>query len=492
VFSLENQTKFEYTSTYLPVNLSINTFIPDSLKKNVYCKLSDSEVEHITYFVKSNGTSHSIICNLTTESDGLNNVSIWYKDSHHKFQLSNNELELVFATTRSIYSFSPPAVKQNRTSKISVYSFFTTQINYGVHKYFCEYGYNDTGSFTNSLATTSNGVFQCDVILLTEGKAFMKIWMQSKNILKPITSKELLNVVNSNFFEPSFATASGGDKLQIFEYSDVISSISFVNQVLASKYSFNCSINGTTLNCLTPKISISDIPLFSTQDIQFSNNQSISTRFILYEKRNIDFYFPKVVAASEGTFLMNITLNNQTTMSEGKLFVVLAKFTEQDKRYDLGQAMNLKQIAEPMNSLRKGVYPMQMFYFNPFSFEIRSMFSISPEVNVTFTGTSNIELISNDDMFYINSNHSVMIKISSIENLYLNSIQKQSIRCKLGNEILETSIIGNDQFSCSFSSNARKEVSISMVYRNEDAQNQEILLSLNSIPIIFIGIHYSD
>jgi hypothetical protein len=488
---LENQTRFEYTSTYLPVNLTIHAFIPDSLKTNIYCKLSDSEVEHITYFLKSNGTSHFIVCNLTTEKDGLNNVSIWYKDSHHKFQLSSNELELVFATPRSIFSFSPPAVKQNRTSKISVSSFFTTQINYGFdNKYFCEYGYNDTGSFVISTVTSPNGVFQCDVLLLKEGKAFMKIWMQSKNILKPITSKELLNVVNSNFFEPSFATPPGGDKMQIFEYSDIISSILFVDKVLASKYSFNCLINGTTLSCTTPQISTSDIPVYSTQDIQFSNNQSISTKFILYEKRNIDFYFPKVVAATEGTFLMNITLNNQTTMPEGKLFIVLAKFTEQDKRYDLGQAMNLKQIAEPMNSLRRGVYPMQMFYFNPFSFEIRSMFSISPEVNVTFTGTSNIELVSNDDMFYINSNHSVIVKFTSIQNLFLNAIQRQSIRCKLGNEILNTNIIGDDQFSCSLSSNVRKEVSISMVYKNVDAQNQEILLSINSISITFIGIAF--
>jgi hypothetical protein len=271
------------------VNITIDTFIPLSIRKNIYCKLSYSENQEITYFVNSFGNTHHIICNVTTESDGLRNLSLFYQDTYHKFQLSFNTLELAFTTPKNIYSFSPPAVKQNRTTKLSVYTLFSTETNYGPSPiYSCEYGYSGVGNFTNA-AIFSSGVFQCEIILLNEGKAFMKIWMFLKNLMKLITfNSELFNVVNSNFFEPSYATPLGGEKLQIFDYSDLALSIKFVKPILANRYSFNCSINGTTLTCVTPSISQIDFPIFSTQDLQFTNNQSISTRFILY---GIQFQF---------------------------------------------------------------------------------------------------------------------------------------------------------------------------------------------------------
>jgi hypothetical protein len=472
------------------VSVSINTFIPFSIRNNIYCKLSDSNTEHVTYFSNSVGDSHFIICNFTTETSGLNNVSLWYKDSYHKFQISTNNLELVFATPRSIYTFSPPAIKQNRTTKMSVSTFFSTfNVNYGLDvKYYCEYGYNDTsGTFSNA-SIVSDGVFQCDVILLAEGKAFMKIWMYVKNLIKLISPNELFNVVNSNFFEPAYATTFGGEKMKILDYSDAITTVKFTNPTIANKYGFNCSINGTNLSCLTPKISTADVSAFSSYDLQFSNNQSISTRFVLYgnisciyqiEKRQIAAFNPKVISATQGEFFTNLTLSNLTTLAEGKLYVVLAKFTEQDKRYDIGGVSNVLEISKlSMSSLKKGIYPMELFYFNPYSFEIRSMFSISSFVNITFTGTSTIELISSNDMFYVNDVNTITIKFSSMNNFYFNDVQKQSIKCKLGTQVLTTNSNGNDEFTCFFSSNIPKDVSLSMVYQNEDAYNHEILLSV--------------
>ena len=485
-FSLKNQTKFEYTSTYLPVNITINSFIPKSIQKNIFCKISDSNIEHITYFIKSDGDLHFIMCNFTTEIDGRQNISIWYKDSYHQFKLSTNELELVFATPKSIYLFSPPAVKQNRTTPFSVYTLFPTQIDYGNNSFFCEYGYNNTGTFSKS-SLVSVGVFKCDIILLTEGKAFMKIWMLTKQILKVITSNsELFNVVNSNFFEPSYATPKGGDKLHINDFSDGFDSVKFVNPLFSSKYKFDCHINGTKLTCTTPAILDDDFPVYSTQDLQFSNNQSISTRFILFEKRNIKSFYPKVISSTEGGFLMNISLYNETTLFEGKLFIVLSKFTAQDARYDLGGVKNLMEFNQNMKSLPSGVYPMELFYFNPFSFEIRSMFPISQIVNLTFTGISSIQLNTDEDMFYINKNESISIKFDAIEKLHLNEIQKDSIRCKMGNQILETKKNGYNDFICYLSSTTAKEQTLSMIYQNQDAYNQQILLSSNSIRITFV------
>jgi hypothetical protein len=184
---------------------------------------------------------------------------------------------------------------------------------------------------------------------------------------------------------------------------------------------------------------------------------------------------------------MNISLFYEITMPEGKLFIVLAKFTGKDVRYDLGSVTNLTKISQSFSSLQKGSYPMELFYFNSFSFEIRSMFSISTPVNLTFTGTSMIELISNQDMFYVNRNESITVKFTTINDLKLDDEQKLSIRCKLGSETLLTTMLSNDQFICSFISNTSKEVSVTLVYQNKDAYNGEILLSANSIPITVIG-----
>jgi hypothetical protein len=101
-----------------------------------------------------------------------------------------------------------------------------------------------------------------------------------------------------------------------------------------------------------------------------------------------------------------------------------------------------------------------------------------------------IELISNQDMFYVNRNESITVKFTTINDLKLDDEQKLSIRCKLGSETLLTTMLSNDQFICSFISNTSKEVSVTLVYQNKDAYNGEILLSANSIPITVIGNLY--
>jgi hypothetical protein len=87
----------------------------------------------------------------------------------------------------------------------------------------------------------------------------------------------------------------------------------------------------------------------------------------------------------------------------------------------------------------------------------------------------------------VNKNESITVKFTNIDALKLDNVQKQSIRCKLGSEILETKVLSNDEFQCSLNSLIPKEMTVSMVYKNEDAYNQEILLSSNNIKIIFIG-----
>jgi hypothetical protein len=154
----------------------------------------------------------------------VKNVSLWFEDSYHSIEISSNGLELVFTTQKKIYSFYPTAVKLNRTTKLSVSSLFKTNINYGIHEYFCQYGYNLTGVFVSPL-TVENGVFTCPVTLQIEFTAFMQIWMNAKNISKPITAVEYFSVIGTslNYFEPSFGTPEGGKKVSIILINHLVS-----------------------------------------------------------------------------------------------------------------------------------------------------------------------------------------------------------------------------------------------------------------------------
>jgi hypothetical protein len=198
-FASPNQVQFEYTSKYLPVNVSMNVFLPNELKSNVICRLSDSNTEHPTYIAQSIGNLHLIVCNFTANSPGSKNMTIWYRDSFHMFQLSSNGLELVFATKYPIISFSPLAVKANKTKDISILTKFDTSLDYGSDsQYFCEYGFNETSGTFSPTKSASFGVFTCSVKLDSVGNCFMKVWLKAKNTSKIITSNvEYFKVVGN-------------------------------------------------------------------------------------------------------------------------------------------------------------------------------------------------------------------------------------------------------------------------------------------------------
>jgi hypothetical protein len=211
--------------------------------------------------------------------------------------------------------------------------------------------------------------------------------------------------------------------------------------------------------------------------------------FLMVDERNIDEFYPKVVLESQGKFNINLTFNNQITLKEGKIFLTLGKFTQFDTRYDLGFLTNSTKLNREIDTLSKGTYEMELFYYNDGSFELRSMFSMSKIVNITFCGTSSISLISEKDLFYVQSNESILVQIDLIENLYLDENRKQFVKCKLGNETIPTTYIGNNKFNCSLFSSISRESTISMVYKNSDAYNQELLLSTNTFKITFTGLN---
>eukprot|EP01080_Neovahlkampfia_damariscottae_P003710 gene3710-6599_t len=489
-FGSINQTRFEYTSSYLPVNVSIDIFLPQNLKNNIFCRMSGSTFNHLTYFSNSVGNLHFIICNFTSESPGAKNISLWFKDGNDEFQISKNQLELVFATKEAVNGISPTALNNNKTKTITISTLFSTEINYGSDsEFYCEFGYGSNGEFVIANSAI-NGKFECTVLFPTTGEAFLNLWLKAKNILKTIIPKsENFKIVDGHIMVPSFGTSDGGKELIIYDYSNPGSfNAKFRDVSLFSKYDFNCTKNGTSsLVCITPKILNNDILPFSSKLLKLTNNENISTPYILYEPRNIAQFNPKVISATTGSYSLNITFDKDTILQEGSLKLVLAEFTLLDTRIDLGNFTTSSQNAiTSVDSFVNGIYKMYLAYFNSQSFEFRSMFRISQIVNITYSGVSSIVLKSDKDIFYINTQNNVTIEISQIDKLYLNDVQKESIKCKLDNIILPTIRFGSSQFICSLNSSVSSNQDITMVYENIDAHNGQVLLSSDKIRIVFV------
>jgi hypothetical protein len=198
-------------------------------------------------------------------------------------------------------------------------------------------------------------------------------------------------------------------------------------------------------------------------------------------------YFPKVVSKAQGILQLNLTLDKFVTLPEGSFSVVFQPSTKYDTRIEVS-SISSQNILVNLNSFTDGgIFHFQLYYQNPNSFEFRSMFSISPQYNVSFTDFSSISLISETDMFYLNEMKNITVKINEIEKTHLTDDQASKIVCKLGNEILPTYPLSNNLFICTLSSPISKLVKLSMVYKNIDAFHGQTLISNNEIDIMFIG-----
>jgi hypothetical protein len=96
-FSTNNETQFEYTKTTLKVQISSQTFIPTSLFPNIKCRLSDpTGYAMVTNYSIINETKPSFNCYFNTPNAGSKNISLWYSEGNHEFEISSNRLELIF------------------------------------------------------------------------------------------------------------------------------------------------------------------------------------------------------------------------------------------------------------------------------------------------------------------------------------------------------------------------------------------------------------
>jgi hypothetical protein len=104
----------------------------------------------------------------------------------------------------------------------------------------------------------------------------------------------MFKFLDGNIFEPSFGTPEGRKKIYNYDYSSPVAyNARFNRSDLYEKYDFNCTLNGTTLTCVTPAISSADIPSFSSEQLKFTNNDTISSKYIIYGRKFVYLLFKR-------------------------------------------------------------------------------------------------------------------------------------------------------------------------------------------------------
>jgi hypothetical protein len=492
-FSNLIQLQFFYTSTNVSFKVNITTFIPNELTSLIKTRLSDSGYSKTTQLVTNVGNTFEFESSTVTSSGGRKFVSLWYQEGNYEFQISNNTLDLIFAVPSLITGISPTAVIVNRTTSVIISTAFETNLDYANANFVCKYGKNESKYSESSIANADQfGNFQCNVISDKEVKIFVSVWMNVKGVERKITIiDESLNVIDSNYFNPSIGLVTGNQAVKILEYNSPVSNVTFKDSLLNGKHIFTCEKVNVSLHCITPIVSKQIFSTFQSYELSFTSiPKNLSVPWIYYENTEISDFYPKFIASNVLQFNINISLNNIITINEGSLFFVFSPSTNERKDYDLGLVQNknfVQKDIQPFNSETEGIYSIQMFYKNFFSLEFRSMFSISSTRNITFVSKSSIELISETNLFKINTLSNITVKFNQISKLYLSNSEKSSIKCKLGNTYLMTIMKSSDEFICTLESWQIKTQSISMFYVNENAFGKEILLSSNALDIIFFG-----
>eukprot|EP01080_Neovahlkampfia_damariscottae_P001772 gene1772-541_t len=498
-FSKSSQVQFFYTSTFALFQVNISTMIPSHLTEYIQVKLSDSSGYGIsTNLTALYGNTHVFDTILRTTVGGRKDLTLWYKQDNYQFQLSNNSLEVIFATPSLITGLSPVAVILNRTTSLTIRTAFpSTGFDYGVGTEFnCKYGVNSSRYATVANATSStNGVFTCDVLSELEETFYISIWMKAKGIERKLTTiDETFKVISSDYFTPSYGYPTGNQSVIILEYNRVVSNVTFQLDSIKDKYVFDCVKKVSSLYCTSPAVSTSEVPIFNSYAMTFTNpaiTVNLSVPWIFYEAREILSYHPQVISIVDTTIPFNFVMNKEVSIKEGSLFLVFAPAANERKDINLGAVQNTINITTSLTPLvgleESGTYDIQLYYRNLKSIEFRSMFLISQIKKFTVLKKSPIVFESNsNNIAYLNTLTNMTVVLQIDVNLLTD--QKPRVQCKLGTSYVKTyyDITKPTEYICEVSSTIRSTDVLTLWYKDSSAYREEILISSNEVDVLFI------
>eukprot|EP01080_Neovahlkampfia_damariscottae_P007011 gene7011-11176_t len=489
----ESDRRLFVSDEFATFNINTTNFIPSSALEFIKGKFNESSgFVGATNLVYSNGNDYTFYFNASLQKGGLYPLSLWYDDGNYKFQLSNNTIDVVFIKIAKILGSSPTVAIVNQTSVLNIQTSFDTSFDYGNNTSFiCKYGPSGApfGNFTKATVGFLKGTFDCNVISDSIGTYYISVWIVAVGVEKKITDENLaFRIVTTNYLSPSYGIAAGNENTTMNTYYGIPTNITF-NQTSLEKYVFICTSVSFQLNCVTPTISTSDLIPYSSYQLKFTQTSvKFSIKWVVYEKRNISDFYPKVVSAFTSSFNLSIHLKETKLIQEGSFYLVIDPKKSEELRSDLGQLKNeLNSTVLISKSLTAGSHFLELFYFNSELVEFKSMIPISSKEVLTVLKRSTISFASNsENVLYLNEFKNITISLDNDVNMLSYHLPK--VKCKIGDVFVDTYFDASKptQYSCTAFSSTKKIDFFSLWYKNEDAVDGEILISSTKLPILFI------
>eukprot|EP01080_Neovahlkampfia_damariscottae_P003782 gene3782-6943_t len=485
-FSNVDQIQFFYTSKMSMFNIDISTFIPQSLRGKITGKLSDlSGFAPENAFVASTGNLNQFQVNTSTTEGGKKQLTLWYKENDYNFQLSTNHLEVIFAIPSLINGINPIISVVNRTTRVTISTVFDTTLDYGAANFTCKYGPNETRYRNVSVA---------EVIHNVEEKVYVSIWMTTKGTERKITIvDEAFYFITTDFLSPSHGLISGNENVQVLDYKRVPSNVSYIDEYL--NQDFICEKLNLTLQCITPTNS-TGILRFNSYVLKYTAAELLQRRlaleWIVYDKRELSDFYPQVISSDDPTFPINITFDDEITITTGELILVFGLGTNYREDFSFGDIKNKINVQKDITPLdtsdKKGTHAIQLFYKHPESVEFRNMIPISQSKNITILLKSSIEFVTGtNNIGYVGelTNFTILLK----DDVLLEDEQKPRVQCRIGSTFVKTYYDASNPrvYICSTSSSIEMVDVVSLWYKDIKAYNGAVKVSSNLLDVLLVN-----
>eukprot|EP01080_Neovahlkampfia_damariscottae_P007654 gene7654-11974_t len=481
--------RFHYTSVSTNfMNFSATTIMDLSLISNVKLSLntSDSYTNEQKNTLSISGSVDSE-AKFTYGTSGRVNVFLEYVEGNERFSITTNQIEFVLVTKSTFTGFSPSVATTNVTNNVNMFSGFLAK-DYGNVTFTTKYGESDPLTLqtaqTNFSVDGNNFKFTTDMYSATVITYLLSIQMTTYGHTLEILPSVPYKFIESNFFTPNHGLISGGETVEILQPKTTNKLIT-IGTPFNIDHIFNCSTILGKLVCITPTFN-STFSSFSSYNLYFTENQDLlSAKFVLYEKRTIARMFPTIfpISTSFPKFSLNVTLSSAIKMNEGVLVVELSgERTKYIEFAALDGTTSFKSDIDP-SDLIAGIYQAKINYKNAQSLAFNEQFTFTDSKNVTFVDVDSILSIT-DCKTIVHLNEVLTVTVNREKSFPSNL--SPFVKCKLGNTLVPTTRVTDKQYLCNVSSSVAGVQQISLWYVNDDAENGEILISPNSSPILFV------
>jgi hypothetical protein len=490
----ESQLYFLEDSFTIPIAFSqINIPMVLINASLIQCRIVTSDGVRSVYHTVYGGqnATHSIFyCQMQGDSSylGLRNLSLWFVDggANGEFELSTNELPMVFTTRAAIYGLVPLAtlVNKDQTTNLTT-SLVTTGVNYPV-TFACELTYSAGGSQSQPASIIGNGIFQCLIPQRSvDNTVYIKISIQYGSTKVILTQNQVwFYIVTNMFLTPSYGRRSDINTTIV----DPFNPISVARVLLHDlTYSFPCSPIGSILSCTTVQMPLySD---FQAYDLTFDDTLTtpLSFPWITYERRQLLTLRPRLISTNNTSPQISVTVDSSIAVasaSPSEVQVIVGYFSPYFQRLSMGQNMAATATAS-LTTMPAGDYTAAVYYYHPRLLELYNSLALSSSLPITFVKPNPISIVDTN-IGYIATKFNMTV---SLFGPLLPSAVVNDIYCigKAGFSV-HARYNGNNtanQWTCEMYSTVAGVDNVGLQYKTQDGIDV-VLLTNTTIPVVYI------